>query len=293
METSLMAYLPEYFKEIRDFEALLVTETGEMEALALAMAQVRDNLYIQTMDDRALSEYETIFGIVPTVGAESMAFRRGRVLNRMSMQPPFTLRYLYGKLDQIIGKGKWSVSVDYPNSTLYIEAGAERQVWASEVRFTLNSIKPCHILYVSRPLLSASMEVSEKVALAEKTYHYHLGTWVLGDREFSSVVEKGEIATKENKTIDPRLLESVAAFTARDVAAVRINGDTVITGFELKSAQGNQAQFRYAVRADQASSVEKVELLNASGQVLTCAMVYVPIDDAVELTHKITVEEAG
>ena len=52
---------------------------------------------------------------------------------------------------ELIGPDRWQVTVDYPNYTLYIDSAAENQAWATEVAITVNTIKPCHIVYRSRP----------------------------------------------------------------------------------------------------------------------------------------------
>ena len=92
-ETDICQYWPEWFRKILDFQALCQTEGEELRGMAEAMDQVRQNLYVQTMDEGATAEWESIFRIVANPATESLEFRRDRVLNRLSMRPPFTLTY--------------------------------------------------------------------------------------------------------------------------------------------------------------------------------------------------------
>lgn len=291
METNILTYLPDWFRQITDFTELMDTGTAELEALAAAVDAVHGNFYIQTADEGTVRQYETIFGIVPDPSTETLDFRRARVLNRLSMQPPFTLPFLKERLDQIIGAGRWELEVDYGAYTIYIAAAAENQAWATELAWTLNTVKPCHIVYIIRPVLRPSVTADETVSLTERVYNYKLGAWGLGVNPFSSRTDKGVIVTADQQTVQSAYLADIAGFAAEDVASARINGTVAITGLE-KSSSGNLATVTYSVAQSQAAEITQVELLSSSGAVLTSAPVYVPVtSETVELTHRITIEE--
>lgn len=99
-------------------------------------------------------------------------------------KPPFTLGFLYQKLDEIIGKGLWSVTVDYPNYTLYIESSSESQQYFTEVLYTINKIKPAHIVFINKPLTITELTVDETVELTDLQWNYILGSWKLGEKPF-------------------------------------------------------------------------------------------------------------
>ena len=157
LNSNLVEYLPDWFRRIIDYQAIMTAETDKFAALADEINTVADNYFFQTMDETAVAMWEHIFSIVPNPDTETLAFRRQRVLNRISTRPPFTLGFLYQKLDQIIGPGLWTVTVDYPNYTLYIESSVENQQWATEVAYTINGVKPAHIVYINRPLVSDAL----------------------------------------------------------------------------------------------------------------------------------------
>ena len=136
LDTSLLSLLPPWYREVLDYQQICLTEQQQFEACLL----------YQTMDERAVGMWEQVFRIVPNPQVESLAFRRTRVLNRISTRPPYTLGFLYQKLDELIGPGEWKVTVDYPNYTLYIESAAQNQNYATELAFTINRIKPAHIV---------------------------------------------------------------------------------------------------------------------------------------------------
>ena len=259
--------------------------------MAQAMDQVRQNLYIQTMDEGTTAEWEAIFCIVANPATESLDFRRDRVLNRLSMRPPFTLTYLYQRLDALFGPGNWEVEMDYPNYTLYIEAAVEDQQYFSELSVTMDIVKPCHIVYISRPRISASFLLSEEIALTQGRYNYSLGSWALGQLPFRSQDKEEIVKMAAQPSIQPAFLNQTAAFVADDVQAVRINGTLLISTLSHSSA-GNVGTVGYTVLKTQVQEVTQIELLDASGAVLAVSAVYVPItEDKVAFRHRFTIKE--
>ena len=220
-----------------------------------------------------------------------MEFRRFRVLNRISTKPPFTLGFLYQKLDELIGKGKWSVTVDYPNYTLYIESSSENQQYFTEVLYTINKIKPAHIVFVNKPLTITGLMLDESVELTDLTWNYKLGAWGLGLHPFVTSETKEVVVVPAADSIQAVLLNSTAASVIKTVSSARVNGNIVITAL-TKEAQENTAVIQYTVTEAQADSVTLLELLDSSGNVLTTSPVYVPISGQAVFTHKIPVKEA-
>jgi len=255
------------------------------------MAQVRQNLFVQTMDEGTAVQWESIFRIVPNLSTETLDFRRDRILNRLSMRPPFTLTFLYQRLDALFGPGNWDVEVDYPNYTLYIEAAAEDQQYFSEISFTMELIKPCHIVYISRPRVSSGLLASELVQRYKARYNYILGHWELGRLPFATVFEEETINMAAQPSIQQEFLTQTAGFMAEDIKAARINGSLVIDGLS-KAVTGGRASVSYRVRQAQAAEITAIELLDRDGAALTACKVYIPVtEETVALRHVFTVKE--
>lgn len=163
LDRDLLSLLPHWYREILDYQEICQTEEAQLDALAAEITGVADNFFFQTMDAAAVSQWEQIFGIVPNLSTEDLSFRRARLLNRISTRPPYTLGFLYQKLDELIGPGAWQVTMDYPNYTLYVESSAQDQQYATEVAYTIGHIKPAHIVYINRPFLQEGLFLSETV----------------------------------------------------------------------------------------------------------------------------------
>lgn len=292
VNSNIIDYLPCWFRDILEYQKICQTESEQLAAVADEMHAVADNFFFQTMDETAVNMWEQVLGIVPNLQTEDLDFRRFRVLNRLTTKPPFTLGFLYQKLDELIGPGLWSVTVDYPNYTLYIESSSKNQNYFTEVAYTINKIKPAHIVFVNKPLTITGITVDESVELTDLQWNYILdGTWLLGEKPFVTRNILEVITTPAQDTVQTALLNATAESVINTVASARVNGTVAISTL-TKETDGNTAVIQYTVTEAQAATVTQLELLDSSGNVLTTSTVYVPIDSEAVFTHKIPVEEA-
>ena len=290
--------LPLWYREVLDYQQMCQTEGEQFALLAEEINRVADNFFLQTMDLGTVQMWENTFRIIANPMTESLEFRRDRIINRISMRPPYTLRFLYQVLDRLIGPGAWTVEMDYPNYALYIEAGADGAGYWQELTYTVNHIKPAHITYISRPLLRAGLLMSEELRTAHLEWNYHMdGTWALGAEPFADEINPEVVKTPNIPSIQPQLLNDVANFASGDVAYARLNG-SVIIGTINKSVTSAQAMSQpatltitYNVTPAQTSAITSVELCDSDGKALTYMTVYIPVADTVSLTHKIPIQE--
>lgn len=290
LDRDLLSLLPHWYREILDYQEICQTEEAQLDALAAEITGVADNFFFQTMDAAAVSQWEQIFGIVPNLSTEDLSFRRARLLNRISTRPPYTLSFLYQKLDELIGPGAWQVTMDYPNYTLYVESSAQDQQYATEVAYTIGHIKPAHIVYINRPFLREGLFLSETVEYSSLAYNYKLGQWSLGLRPFVTTLEGDVVKMPSVKSIQSALLTGTANFVASDIAQARVNGSVLISSLS-KTVDGATCTVTYPVTAAQASEITQVELLGADNTVLTSSQVYVPVSDSIVMKHSIPVSE--
>lgn len=289
-DSDLLKQLPEWYKEIIDYQIICNAETNQFELLAAEISAVANNFFFQTMDVTAVEEWEHIFNISANPATETLQFRRLRVQNRISIRPPFTMAFLAQKLDELIGPDQWTVRIDYPNYTLYIESSAENQNYATELSYTLNTIKPAHIVYYNSPYIQAQMLLSESISYSEFTYNYRLGSWALGVLPFAQEEEKGIIKMPTMPSLTNELLNNTANFVSTDIASARINGTVTITNI-TKTVTANTLSLTYSVTPDQAAEITSIELLNSNGNALTSSTVYIPVNEAIVMKHTIPVEE--
>lgn len=292
LDADLLALLQPWYREVLDYQQICGAEAGQFTALADRIRNVGDNFYFQTMNEAAVLKWEQIFDIVADPTTESLDFRRARLLNRMGIKPPFTMPFLYQKLDELIGPGQWMVEMDYASYTLYIECAADNQEWAIEIAYMLGRIKPAHIVYINRPYIADELQLAEEVQLMRRRYNYKLGAWGLGALPFSQEEFAGVIKMASTPSLTNDLLAGVAGFVADDVAAAVLNGTIVVTDL-TKEQTGNVLTVSYSVTAAETSAVNSIALQDKEGKILTQATVYVPVTEQIMIKHNITVNEGG
>lgn len=289
--TSTRGLFPSVYNGVLEISVLSETDDVLLDQALAKLERAQLNQFILTADEETISVYEKMFSILANPTTETLQFRRERILNRMSLQPPFTMRWLQNKLDGIIGVGKWNAYVDYANRTLYIESFVVNQQWFNELRITINRIKPCNLVFVNKPLIMADVVANETIVSATQHYNYILGQWQLGQEPFATTDPEEVIKLPSVNSINPNLLADVASFSATDVVAVRLNGSVKLSNFTTKAGQGTTTIVEYEVKPAQASEITQIELLGTGDRVLTASAVYIPVTEAVICKHSINFKE--
>ena len=290
LDYDLLSLLPPWYREILDYQEMCKTAEAQFEALANEIVAVADNFFFQTMDEGSVLQWEQILGILADPTTETLEFRQQRLINRISIRPPYTLAFLYQKLDELIGPGQWNVRVDYHNYALYIESYAASQDYAIEVAYTIGRIKPAHISYISSAFFASNVKASEVVSTVERVWNYTLGAWSLGALPFASDNILEVLKTADIPSVQQQLLTDIATFSASDIASAQVNGTTPVT-IESKSASGNILTVTLQIQPSDTDEVNSVQLLDSSGNALTSAAIYLPITTTQLITSTITFEE--
>jgi hypothetical protein len=287
------SYVPQIYKGFTEMEALIAVEDNILDAAENEKKNLEDKQYVLTANEYGIEQYEDMLDIIPNPAAEPLQFRRDRIINRLSMTPPFTFRFLKNKLDEIIGVGKWKAYIDFSTYTLYVESSADNQIWFEEILITMTNLKPANIVFINQPLITQGLVMSEEISYNQIVYNYKLGTtWILGAKPFASQEYKGVIKLAETSSIQSTFLNGLTAEANSMVAKVLINDSYPITEFETKQATNNIVTLEYLVpEVSGLQTITNVKLLDASDNVLTGAVVYVPLVSDAVMKHILTIKE--
>ena len=288
-EPYVCKYLPTWYQDIEDYKQICQAESAQFTIAETFAKKVYGNFYFATMDAGALSEWEGLFGIVADP-SESLDFRRTRIMNRLSMKPPYSLKFLKAQLDKLIGAGNYDVIVDPANYTIYVDSAAENQAYAIEVNYTVNTIKPAHMVYINEPVIEAGILAGEEIESSDFRYNYRLGSWGLGLHPFGSGTSQEVIKMATTPSIQAAMLEGLASFSLSDIAKARVNGIIIISNL-TKTQDGALVTIQYTVSPTDVSEINQLELLAADNTVLTKSNVYVPVAQTTVLKHKILIAE--
>ena len=199
LDANLLTLLPPWYQDVLDYQKICQIEEEQLSTLGAEIITVASNMFFQTMDESAISLWEQVLQIVPNPVTEDLAFRQYRVINRLSTHPPYTLGFLYQKLDGLIGPGKWMVEVDYPNYHLTLTTSLQNAIYEGETIYLVNKIKPAHIgwniLYKDTPTSQIYVGTVGRRALVEITQNIQtpkqglMPAWVgMWERHGSTVI---------------------------------------------------------------------------------------------------------
>lgn len=287
----LNSFVPSVYKDVVEMDDLIRAEQNLVDSVHQEMASAFANTFVLTSNESGVIMFEKILNIMPNPSTDTLEFRKKRILNRLSTVPAFTYTFLKNKLNELIGVDAWKAYIDFNNYTLYVESSSSNQNWYQEVQVTINSIKPCNMVFTNVPNTYSGINISEEISYQTLNWRYRLGSWKLGQTPFVTLDGGGVIKMQETKSIQSSLLKDTANFVASDIASALINGTIEISNLSVKYASDNVVYVEYAVTPEMTNLISDIKLRKADGTVLTQAAVYVPVSQSVVSKHIITVKE--
>lgn len=285
-------HFPRIYTGVKEVEIISDTEDLVLEEADSKLASLKNNQNIFTAEIEAIEEDERLYGIAPSPSTEDTEFRRQRIINRMSLKPPFTMRFLAKKFDELIGPGNWEAYVE--NDTLHVSSSAANQAWAEEITITVNKFKPASIVFHNNPYTFSNVKTSESVSSAAYTSNYKLGiNWVLGSLPFKSLGSLEEVKMASNSSITDFLLNDMAYNALLKITSAKINDlyDVIVEAVSL--ADGKYIITYDVLYADfsELTEITNIKLLDASSNVCSNFNVYIPFVDDVHMVHNFNIKE--
>lgn len=138
-------------------DGLARTEETLFAQAELSAETVQNRNYVQLADTVGLEQFEKILGL-PVEPEAADTYRRQRILNRMAMQPPFTLQFLAERLDALLGQGRWRMEMDYNHYCLTVKYLERDNSIFPELEQTILLIKPANIQLLLKLLTELQAE---------------------------------------------------------------------------------------------------------------------------------------
>lgn len=289
----LQPYKPAIYDGVLEYEEVIKTEGEALYYAHEALQNILLSQKLSTMPIDTITSYESIFGIIGNPDTETLEFRRQRIINRLSLKPPFPMEFLESRLDEIIGVGRWTIDYDKDEFTLYIESSASDQQWATELSITINSIKPANIVYVNVPAIFNSIYVNSKSGYSQNTANYVSGLWIVGEKNIVSYSDKGDIVMATTLTMTDTMMELMLVQLKDEIVADFYFNDSVVKPAvkTINSATNQLVSTCDLLASDGITELTKVVLRNASGEALDVHNVSVPVLDGITLKHTLTIGE--
>ena len=190
---SFKKYIPAYYGEIREMEAIAGTQGANIDVLNNELQLAVDNQFVLTANSKVISIYEELFQIKSVPTAEDLSFRRQRVLNRLKARPPFTERYLKERLVEMFGEGNFELYIDYNKYQLKLESSVSNYNWFKEAEILIREIKPANIEYIQAPLLVEMIKLVERASVQSVSF-FRVGISVVGNDKLVDIKEENEVS---------------------------------------------------------------------------------------------------
>ena len=147
-----MYRIKSYYDGVLEYDVLMDVKDKNIETIKREVERYHLNNFILTADHNALTKFEQPLSITASAD-ESLEFRRERVLNRYRMRAPFSLNFLITTLDNLIGRNKYNLEIDYNRYTIHLELDITDAYMFKEVTITLKKIITANMLYISVPVM--------------------------------------------------------------------------------------------------------------------------------------------
>lgn len=140
--------LPDYFRLIIEFQAILKAHGYALDDLDATAIQIAANNYIPTCDADTLTYWERLLDISYQVG-DTLEYRRDRVLQKFNTIVPFSIGFLNDRLTGLFGTDGYTLLIDYPAQTLTIEITSDRYGAVNLLYDLLWDIVPAHLQVIA------------------------------------------------------------------------------------------------------------------------------------------------
>lgn len=197
--TNLISRLPPRMQQFEEMQQLYASENPEFDQLWGFIDQLRDNQFVLTCDSDTLRKWERIFGIRPDYSTQSLEYRRGIVLLRLTTRPPLTYRWLLNFLTEGLGINDCIVDLTHGTYSLLIQLIHDDLRFINHLRGLLRQLVPSNMsLLIQRSVIQETDTTPITHVGLIKTFNRHISTAVERNAieiEKISIVQAGLIKT--------------------------------------------------------------------------------------------------
>jgi hypothetical protein len=129
---------------MRDFQEIAKGENPEFTSLWDAVERFIQDCFVHTGTEWAIRRWEKIFSLA-TYPTDTLDQRRARVLAVITRQLPYTMRALFRMLEQLLGAGNFSATVNPVTSTLVVLVNIRVAHQMDDVRQLLDAVVPANL----------------------------------------------------------------------------------------------------------------------------------------------------
>lgn len=294
MKVKIEKYLPNIYNNITEAHELMDVLQYDVDRIAEEFQLAFNRQTVQKCDNIGLLMFESLLNIYADTTNESLDFRRQRIIERLTMSPPFSVNYLRQQLDRIIGAGLYEMSINYAERTLRIMTTNVDRNWYYELNFLVHKIKPANMVYIFAGKSIKTILVNEAVLKRFAKWNYKLdGSWKLGELPFYSRETEDNILKPANqRSIQQDLLNDSSQQIYDNITKVILNDDIEVSkeSFTDISISNGVISFRISVQTN-GVLITKYKVMAGEKVYSQSDGIYLPTEESTEFVFQMTYKE--
>lgn len=145
MQTDILLYLPEVFRDIREMKAHAAAQKPELEREWAALEELYNDQFLYLMGENGVAQWEKMLKIVP-METDTLEDRRFRIINRFNAQLPYTYNMLEYHLTQMCGPEGYKMSFDAAAWTLIVKIALTSKKQFDEILKLIEQMIPANLI---------------------------------------------------------------------------------------------------------------------------------------------------
>lgn len=164
LPVNLIAYLPDFLRDIYEYKVLMTAAGGELGLLEQARRQNLANTFVDSLDEEGVLRWENMLHIEAETG-DSTADRMFRIKMYLAGDRPYTYNALKKQLQQLCGGVQGvNVTLDASKYTLRILISLTAKSQAAAAEKLIRKMLPCNMI------LDFGLKYNQYETLAPYTY---------------------------------------------------------------------------------------------------------------------------
>lgn len=139
-------YLPEIFRNIREFRAIAAAETPEVTDLWETLEEVFDDQFLNEATENGIARRERMLGIVPSA-TDTLDSRRFRLKTMYGEALPYTRRSLEAQLRELCGGNGYALDFETGSFTVSVKVALSVRSQVNAVAEMLERVLPYNMVF--------------------------------------------------------------------------------------------------------------------------------------------------
>ena len=154
-EVDLLSYWMPVLRQLKEFKEIAKAEEPELRYILEACNETLSNFFILTANERGISRFESMVGILPDEEAD-LETRRMAVLAKWSTKEIYTDEWLYNKLLSLCGsEDMFSITPQYEEYALDITVKSGVRGVVEIIASLLSDVLPCNLSHTLKHSMEA------------------------------------------------------------------------------------------------------------------------------------------